>query len=123
MGTESPEGTWGHKAPSGRGGQLSPLPPLQLGNDGDNLDMSTKQFTGRTQIAASKMPPLTHWRDRSSPWTPTQSDVIAWLASQPEIANSILLKFSQSGAITFDSATGLWSGCANGHASNPTANA
>lgn len=79
--------------------------------------------TSKANTSASQMPPLTHWRDRSKPWAPEQSDVVAWLASQPEIANSILLKFSKSDAITFDPSTGLWSGCANGHASNPTANA
>lgn len=82
-----------------------------------------KNQTSKANTAAAQMPELSHWRDRSNPWTPAQSDVITWLASQPEIANSILLKFSESGAITFDSSTGLWSGCANGHASNPTANA
>lgn len=56
------------------------------------------------------MPPLTHWRDRTKPWDPDQSDVLAWLISQPDIANAIFQQFQQSGAIVFDPITETWSG-------------
>lgn len=56
------------------------------------------------------MPPLTHWRDRTKPWAPDQSDVLAWLISQPDIANAIFQQFQQSGAIVFDPFTETWSG-------------
>lgn len=65
----------------------------------------------KANCAASKMPPLAHWRDHTKPWAPDQSDVIAWLVSQPDIANALFQKFQQSGAITFDPFTEMWSGC------------
>ena len=59
---------------------------------------------------AAKMPPLSHWRDRSQPWTPAQSDVLAWLIAQPEVANYLLLKLHNAKIIQFDANSGFWVG-------------
>lgn len=66
--------------------------------------------TSKANTAAAKMPALTHWRDRTKPWSPQQSDVVAWLVSQPDIANAVFQIAQQSGAIVFDPFTETWSG-------------
>ncbi|MDR1011576.1 MAG: hypothetical protein LBM04_10735 [Opitutaceae bacterium] len=68
-----------------------------------------KQRT-RAFECARAMPPLTHWRDRSQPWTPAQSDVVAWLASQPSIASYIFNRAADAGAIVYDVERKLWRG-------------
>lgn len=69
-----------------------------------------KNQTSKANTAAAQMPALSHWRDHTKPWTPEQSDVIAWLVAQPDIANALFQKFQQAGAITFDPFTETWSG-------------
>jgi hypothetical protein len=66
---------------------------------------NTKAFT-----AASAMPELSHWRDRSQPWSPAQSDVLAWLISQPEIASFLLSKMANAGVLTYIPAKKTWVG-------------
>lgn len=69
-----------------------------------------KNQTSKANTAAAQMPELSHWRDRTKPWTPEQSDVIAWLVSQPDIANALFRKFHQAGVIVFDPFSETWSG-------------
>lgn len=65
------------------------------------------------------MPPLSHWRDRSKPWTPEQSDVLLYI-QQTATKNKILLTQKKLTAVMdyakarlfiyFDSSDKLWRG-------------
>jgi hypothetical protein len=60
--------------------------------------------------AASVMPELSHWKDRSKPWTPDQSEVMQWLISQPAISNWVLSLITKEGAIGYDPELKTWKG-------------
>jgi hypothetical protein len=60
------------------------------------------------------MPALTHWRDRSVPWTPEQSDVLAWVVERfPDLSMEEARKICSStkgkGVVEF-TAGKLWRG-------------
>ncbi|GDX10177.1 hypothetical protein LBMAG57_19490 [Verrucomicrobiota bacterium] len=64
--------------------------------------------------AMADMPALTHWRDRTVPWTPEQSDVIAWVIERfPELSMEEARKICSStkgkGVVEF-TAGKLWRG-------------
>ena len=56
---------------------------------------------------------LAHWPDRSQPFDPSKSEVVAWLVAQPEIQNYLFDKCHNSGAICFDSESQTWRGSAH----------
>ena len=63
--------------------------------------------------AMADMPELTHWRDRSVPWTPAQSDVIPWIvALGVDLADAqrILPAARVKGVVEFLPARNLWRG-------------
>jgi hypothetical protein len=92
--------------------ELAPLGGERLRNLPASIAMNPPRRKQRTRAfdCARAMPPLTHWRDLSQPWTPAQSDVVAWLAAQPKIASYILNKAAGAGVITYDETQGLWRG-------------
>lgn len=64
--------------------------------------------------AMADMPELTHWRDRGRPWTPEQSDVIAWVVERfPDLSMEEARKVCSStkgkGVVEFTSGK-LWRG-------------
>ena len=61
------------------------------------------------------MPELTHWRDRSVPWTPAQSDVLPWivglnLGADMAEAQKIMAEGKTKGVIEFLPERKIWRG-------------
>ncbi len=60
--------------------------------------------------AASKMPPLSNYPDKSQPFDVYKSEVIRWLADQPEILNNLFDHAASTKAIVYDKNTDKWVG-------------
>ena len=65
--------------------------------------------------AMADMPELTHWRDRTVPWTPEQSDVIPWivalgLGADMKEAQKIMAEGKTKGVIEFLPERKIWRG-------------
>ncbi len=60
--------------------------------------------------AASQMPQLSHYRDRSKPWSPEQSEVLNWIMSDTDCASFVMAIFANSGAIGYDKDSKTWAG-------------
>lgn len=60
--------------------------------------------------AASKMPPLSNYPDKSQPFDVYKSEVIRWMADQPEVLNYLFSQASNTKAIKYDPNTEKWVG-------------
>lgn len=58
----------------------------------------------------SKMPPLSHYPDRSKPFSNDNSEVLKWIQGQQKIANDMFQLMKRRGLIVFDDETGSWMG-------------
>ncbi len=58
----------------------------------------------------SKMPRLSHWKDRGEPFRYEDSEVVKWIMSQPEIPRWIFDKARNMGCIVYDEESGCWEG-------------
>ena len=59
--------------------------------------------------AATTMPPL-HHSIPDQPFDIRNSEVVKWLAKQPEILNYVWNNIKNSGAVVFNPETGKWQG-------------
>ena len=60
--------------------------------------------------AASKMPPLSNHPDKTLPFDVYKSEVIRWLADQPEILNHLFDHAASTKAIVYDKESDKWVG-------------
>ena len=58
---------------------------------------------------ALAMPPLEHW-DRAQPFDASNSEVLKWIAAQPELQAWLFEKLRNWRLIVFNRETGLWNG-------------
>ncbi|MBP1546316.1 MAG: hypothetical protein J6A37_06930 [Oscillospiraceae bacterium] len=68
-----------------------------------------KKCRSKKLMVARNMPPLYH-RIPGQTFDITQSDVLKWLTSQPEILNYIWDNIKNSDDVYYDAATGKWCG-------------
>lgn len=60
---------------------------------------------------AAIMPPLDHHPHRGhAKWTPEASEVVRWLAANPQFVAALTVYLRDRRAIVFDAGSGLWRG-------------
>jgi hypothetical protein len=64
------------------------------------------------------MPSLSHWSDRSQPYSPETSDVLAWICRRYQcdlpVADKIFQSARSKGVLRFNPVTKLWCGVKGG---------
>jgi len=58
----------------------------------------------------SKMPPLSHWPDKSKPFNYDDSEVCKWILSQPGFKRWVFDKARSGDQIIFDAEKEIWVG-------------
>jgi hypothetical protein len=57
------------------------------------------------------MPALTHYPDRTKPFDIAESEVVAWLISQPSVSQWLFDEVKHMRLIVFDKASNTYRGC------------
>ena len=60
----------------------------------------------------AKMPPLSHWPDRSVEYDAANSLVLKWIMQQPHFKEWAFRRAKSTGLIVFDPETKIWHGAA-----------
>lgn len=64
----------------------------------------------RVQKAIESMPPLSHYPDRTQPFSWSDSEVVRFITSRPEVQQYLFEHAKEKGFISFDSTTLKWVG-------------